>query len=403
VTVAVRVARAEERAPVVESIVSAFGGTVRPEDDLGPFLGLFEPERILAAVDGEALVGGCGAFSFRLSVPGGGEAGCAGVTIVSVAPTHRRRGVLTEMMRRLLDDARARGEPLAALFASEGAIYGRFGFAWTGDLTIEAEARRIVFREPPEPGARLRLLSPEEALAALPPLYEAERRRRPGLLARDERWWRDHRLQDAEWSRRGGGPMFRALLELDAEPAGYALYRLHPGDGYLPALTLQAIEVLASSPVAARELWRFLFSVDLVEKVRGWFLPADDPLPLLVTEPLRLHAGLGDGLWLRLVDVEAAFAAREVVGPGAVVVDLADAFCPWNEGRWRVAAGGAARTEEPADLALGAEELAAAYLGGASVARLAAAGRARELSQGAAERADALLRTPRAPWAPEVF
>jgi len=399
----IRVARPDERARVLETIVWAFGGDASQHEP-DRFFALLDPERVLVAADGDGVVGGSGAFTFRMSVPGGADAGCAGITVVSVLPSHRRRGLLTRMMRRLLDDAHARGEPLAALFASEGAIYGRYGFAWAiDDRHLEADATRIAFRDPPDAGVRVRLLSPDEALERLPPLYEAERARRPGMLLRDERWWREHRLFDPEFRRRGGGPLFHALLELDGEPSGYALYRLRRTEQpKLLGLALQVLELLAPSPRAARELWRFLFSIDLVRRVDAFCLPADDPLPLLVGEPAALGLGVRDGLWLRLVDVGAALAAREL-GPGAVVVELADGFCPWNEGRWRIAADVVARTEEQADLALGADALAAAYLGGWTLARLASAGRVEELAPGSLARADALLRTERAPWCPENF
>jgi predicted acetyltransferase len=370
---------------------------------------VLERERMYAAYDGETMVATAADFRLALTVPGG-ELTAAGVTLVGVLPTHRRQGILTRLMRAELDAVAGRGEPLAILWASEGSIYGRYGYGMaTLGMSMEAERDRMRLRGDPPPAGRVRLVDEAEAARVLSAIYDRARREVPGMFERTEAWWRNYRLPDPEHHRRGAGPRFFAVLELDGADEGYARYRVKDDwqDG-VPASALRVVEVIATSPTAERELWRYLFGVDLVHKVEAWNLPVDHPLLLLVTEPRRLRPRVGDGLWLRLVDVERALAGRSYAGDGALALELSDAFMPANAGVWRLeVSGGEARVDratgsEP-DLRLDVADLGSAYLGGFGFAQLARAGRAEELTDGALERADALFRTPRAPWCPEVF
>ena len=160
---------------------------------------------------------------------------------------------------------------------------------------------------------------------------------------------------------------------------------------------------MATSPEATAEIWRFLFDVDWMDRVRAGLLPVDHPLFLLLAEPRRLAYRMGDGLWVRLVDVGAALGARTYRAGEPVVLDVADAFCPWNEGRWRVGQGAVARTEDDAALRLDVSALGSVYLGGFTFGQLARAGRLAELEPGGIDRADTLFATDRAPWCPEIF
>src|SRR5438067_511273 len=117
----------EELRDALNAIGHYFGGENTVED-AQRFAQWIDIDRMHAAFDDGRIVGGAGAFSYRVSVPGGGSVGMGGTTVVGVLPTHRRRGVLTKMMRAQLEDCRARGEQGAYLWASEGTIYGRFGF-----------------------------------------------------------------------------------------------------------------------------------------------------------------------------------------------------------------------------------------------------------------------------------
>jgi predicted acetyltransferase len=355
-----------------------------------------------AAFEGNRIVGGAGAFTYRMSVPGGGSVPAGGVTVVGVLPTHRRRGVLTSLMRAQLEDCRARGDVAAFLWASEGTIYPRFGYglaARIGEMTLARERTR--FAVPFEPRGVMRLVDLEEASRLFPPLYERAFAQRPGMFTRSPEWWATRRLLTGP---RTPSPKNLALLELDGEPAGYAIYLVkqdwHAGSSR-GTVTIQ--EAIAPTPEATRELWRWLLDFDWTSEFAMDLLPIDHELFLLLAEPRRMRFQLNDGVWVRLVDVGAALASRSYTGDGDVVLDVTDAFLPENAGRWRVGPGGAERTDADAEVALDVTGLGSVYLGGFSFADLVRGSRAVELAPGAVERADALFRTGIAPWCPEIF
>lgn len=361
------------------------------------------PERAVAAYDDGRPVGFSASYEFELTIPGG-TVPTAGVTWVGVMPTHRRRGILRSFMEQLFADARSSGEPLAALYASEAAIYGRFGYGVaTHWLDLNAESRRTVFRD--DPGARgtVRLVDEDEAFERFPPIYERLRIDRPGMLSRSEHWWRRHRLADYEHRRRGASKRFNALLELDGEDAAYAVYRVKEDwdEGY-PRGEVRLTEAFATSPESTRDLWRYLFTIDLTTRVQcGLFDPAS-PLFLMVVDPRALHLKVFDGMWLRLVDVEDALRRRSYAGDDDVVLEVRDTTLSENAGRYRVGTT-VERTDDDADVSLDVADLASAYLGAFSFERLASAGRADELRPGSLARASALFRTSLPPYCPEVF
>jgi predicted acetyltransferase len=296
-----------------------------------------------------------------------------------------------------------RKEPLAILWASEAPIYGRFGYGLaTKAAKVSIERDRAVFRDRPEPVGATRLVTLEQAVDLIPDVFDRVCAETPGMFARSKVWWESSPLADPEHARRGGGPLFCAVFELEGEPEAYALYRLK-GDWEegVPNTKLFIREVMATSTVALREIWRFLFGVDLVARVDTWGLPPDYPLFLMLTEPRRLRMTLGDALWVRLVDLQAALQARSFYGGEPVVLDVRDSFCPWNEGAWSIP--DVERTDADPDLKLDAADLGSAYLGGFSFAELARAGRVEELREGGIARADALFRTDTTPWCSEVF
>jgi predicted acetyltransferase len=162
-------------------------------------------------------------------------------------------------------------------------------------------------------------------------------------------------------------------------------------------------ELVAATPEARAVLWAFLLDQDLTRTVTWELAPVDEPLWLMVTDPRAVRRKLGDGLWVRLVDVAAALAAREYATDPEVVLEVTDAFCPWNEGRYQLAGGACQPTDAEPDLALDVTALGAAYLGGPTLHELAAAGRVRELRPGELARASSAFRGEVAPWCPEVF
>lgn len=360
-------------------------------------------QRALAAFDDGRAVALAGAYEFELTIPGG-QLPCAGVTWVGVQPTHRRQGILRRLMTQQLADAREWGEPIAALWASEASIYGRFGYGLAGPIaTLKADSGRIELRDDPGRQGTWRLVDAGTAYDLVRPVHEHVRRARPGMLTRTEHWWRNHRLADPEAWRRGASEKFYAVLELDGAVAGYAIYRVKGewDDGF-PKGTVHVMEAFGTSPVAEREVWRYLFGIDLTTTVDAFPFDPASPLFLMVRDSRALHLGLHDGLWLRLVDVHAALRARSYRGGEPVVVRVRDELCPRNEGGYRLG-GDAGRTDAPPDLELDVADLAAVYLGAFDFEHLARADRVRELNPGALERASDLVHTSVPPFCPEVF
>ncbi|MBV2356537.1 GNAT family N-acetyltransferase [Streptomyces sp. J2-1] len=391
------------------NLVRAFGAGPVSEEERELDRSLTECDRSLGAWDGELCVGTSGAFSFRITVPGGAPVPAAGVTMVSVAATHRRRGVLTAMMRRLLDDARGRGEPLAVLLASEPAIYGRFGYgAATAKVSAEIDTGRVTLAVPPGTDAvRLRYADPVAALPECEAVYAALVPTRPGLLVRRPGWERAVVL-DPEIHRDGASALQCVVAERDGEVTGYARFRTKVGwgpSGHDGTVTLEDLDAL--DPASGAALWRFLFGIDLMSKLVVRRRPVDDAWQHLVSDTRRCLPRLSDSGYVRLVDVGAALAARTYQAPVDVVLAVEDDFCPWNAGSWRLSgdAKGAVceRTGDAPELALSARELGAAYLGGTSLAALASAGRVRELRPGALAEASVAFGSVRAPWLPHGF
>jgi predicted acetyltransferase len=372
------------------------------DDDYARHSKMLPLDRFYAAYDDGTPVGTAADFPFLLTVPGG-ELAAGGVTWVAVMPSHRRKGILTQLMRRELDDIHERGEPLAVLWASEAAIYGRFGYGIAAPtVQMDADKSRFAFRDDPGPQGRVRMVELGDAVEPCMRIYEQVRTRVPGFTARNREWWETYRLADPEQWRHGNSPKYVAVVELDGEPEAYAIYRVKQDwQQGVSHSRVRLVETLATSATAERELWRFVFGIDLIARVDGRHDPGS-PLFLMVVDPRSLNLRVSEGLWLRLVDLEGALAGRSYASDDEVVVEVRDEFCPWNVGRWRIG-GGVVRTDDDAELELDVADLASAYLGAFSFSSLAAAERVRELSDGAVARADALFRTARPPYCPEDF
>ena len=388
---------------------AAFGEALSPEA-FEHGRRLLEMDRVIGAKDGDRWVATAAAYSFRLTVPGGREIGAPGLTDVSVAPSHRRRGILRAMMTWVLDQAVERGEPVAILWASESAIYQRLGYGiGTLQSTFDIERTRIRFTRPVEPIGRMRIVDRDEALTLIPPVYEAIRRRTPGAVSRNEGRWANDLLFDAEWMQRGNGTKFMAVLEVDGEVRGYVLYRvLNQWDDRGPDNVVLVLEVIGLDHASERTTWSWVMDLDLAGHVRGQRGPVPHPLLLELTEPRRMGLTIRDALLIRIVDVRAALEGRGYAAPGSLTFDLTDVDRPLNDGRWRLEVaddGGAmltAATEEP-DLRLDTSDLATVYLGAFRFADLAYAGRVTECRPGAVAAADQLFATGATAWCSMIF
>jgi predicted acetyltransferase len=380
-----------------------------PEDERDIGASVFEPDRSLVAEDGGRIVGHAAAYTRDLTVPGA-IVPAAHVTLVGVAPTHRRRGLLSRMMRRQLDEVAAAGrEPIAVLWASETKIYPRYGYGLAAQrLRADIMTREVSLPAPPPDAAgTLRVVDPADAVADFAKVYEQVRADRTGWSDRDDRWWR-FVLSDLPSQRDGGTALLGVVHDTPHGPTGYALWRSESRwDAHGPDGTVRVREVVAADPVAYAALWRFLLSVDLTRSATAGFLALDEPLQHLVDEPRRLGTAVQDALWVRIVDLPAALAARRYVTDVDVVLEVTDPQLPRNTGRWRLTGGpdGAScvRTSDDADLACTALELGAAYLGATTLSALAAAGRVGELTPGSLRRASAAFGWHRMPNPTEVF
>lgn len=383
----------------------AFGEDINDEDD-AHFRDGFEFERSLAVFDGPQIVGTAGAYSLAMTVPGGPQP-VAGVTVVSVAPTHRRRRLLTALMTQQLHDLGDRGEPVATLWASESAIYGRFGYGLASrQATVTVRRGEGRFRGAPADDGQLRLTESDDrdTFAAV---YDAAAATRPGFFARDDHWWRDL-AYDPERHRDGASPLVGVVHETRGSPDGYALYRTKwASEAGLPAGELRVAEMIAATPTAYAAVWRYLLDLDLMASVVARRRPVDDPLEHLLADPRRLRTQVSDGLWVRLVDVRRALAARTYSAPVDVVVEVRDPLLPRNDGCLRLSGDTDGATCQPTgdrpELSLDVVDLGAAYLGGTSLAALARAGRVVEHRPGALDRAAIAFLGVTAPYCPQVF
>ncbi len=398
----------DEFAAFVRTDAAAFGVHLN-DDEIARARPSFELDRSLAAFADGRIVATTGAYSFDLTLPGPATLPIAGVSYVAVLPTHRRQGLLRRLMRRQLDDLRARGEAVAVLTASESSIYGRFGYGpATSVAYFEITRTHAAFARPFDSGGRLRLLDHVAAFEALLDVYDRVRRRQPGALSRGPEKWREL-LSYPSGTEDAAARLFYVVHNSGGRPDGVAVYSVENrwSEG-LPDGLLLVRELFAETPGAYAALWRYCLDADLIGTIKAERRPVDEPLRWLLAEPRRLRVTRwSDDLWLRLVDVPAALAARRYAASGSVVLDVRDEFCPWNNGRYRLdgdPTGAACRpTTAPADLALDVADLAAVYLGGVRFGPLASAGRVGELMPGALARADALFVADPAPWCATAF
>ncbi|MFD8750765.1 GNAT family N-acetyltransferase [Kitasatospora sp. NPDC059577] len=371
------------------------------EDGSGVFWSAFEMDRALLAVSPEGKpVGTAGAYSFELTLPGGAAVPVAGVTAVGVLPTHRRRGVLTAMMRHQLAQVRERGEFLSVLLASEASIYGRFGYGpatYTRRLTVPRH--RAALAAPRARGAAeafaagsVEVLRRAECGELLEEVYDRYRRVQPGALSRPHRWWASGAGQPPV----APAPRYVAVhRDADGVPDGYASYWLDAPD------ILTVDETVAVDDAVFTALAGFLLGHDLVSEVVFKHLPTEHPLRWQLVD---FNAGQlsksTDWLWVRILDVPRALTARGWSVDGELVLDVDDPFLG-ERGRYLLTVrGGEAdcvTTDREPDLSLDVRDLGSVYLGGTAPSTLVRAGHVLAHRPGAAALADALFGAERPP------
>ena len=381
----------------------AFGDTFKPERLEDEQL-VVEYDRMLGVADGADLVASAGVYSFELTLPGGALVPMAGVTWVSCLPSHRRRGILTQMMRHQLDDIASRGESLAGLGASEAVIYNRFGYGVASQF-VSAKLRksRAQLRSGSSAGGRMRMVWEEERLKSLAPVFDAWRRQRPGAVNRTDGRW-EVILRDREYERHDASTWFFAIHEDDSgRPDGYVGYRIKgdPED----YRTVLVEELVAIEPEVEAALWEFVFSVDLTDRVEVRVDPIDSQLPWRLADQRAYEcSGVHDHLWVRVMDTVAALAARAYSTEDSLVLEVIDPFRPDGAaaGRFRVTGGPDGATCAPEgsaapDITVPVEALGSAYLGTVRWTTLAAANRVSG-SASALHRADAMFESTPLPF-----
>jgi predicted acetyltransferase len=354
------------------------------------------------------VVGTLRSFTTDPVAPGGTRVVTSALTNVTVSPTHRRQGLLTNMITRDLNESKERGEVLSALIAAEYPIYGRFGYGpavASVELLIEARAR---FRAPADRGT-VELVDPSSMRDQLPPVYETARRAWPGAVPRPDRWW-DVELGLAPFpSRDNRYPRFLAVSrDPDGTIDGFVTYTTEEiWERNRPVGILRVEDLIGVDDAATARLWRYCLEIDWIHQVRAFGRSVDELLPwLLVDARLAFEDRRGDLQWVRVLDPAAALAGRRCLCAGSETLEIVDPF-GLAAGRFTLEGGpdGAQcrPTTSDADLVLAVDVLGAIYLGGVSLLSMARGGGVEEITPGALARADAMFRGQVAPWCPTSF
>lgn len=364
---------------------------------------LLEPGRTIGAfVDGQ-LVGTADAVTSRLTLPGGATVSHAAVTHIGVLPSFTRRGVATDLVRHQLHDVAARGESVATLRASEATIYGRYGYGVASFAqTVEVQTARAAFRPGVAPGDPVCLLDPADVWDRLPRIYADNRPSRPGTIDRPDEWWQGVQLRTES----GTGAWYVAVSGAAGAETGFVRYRPVDTDTWFVSnqRTIVVEDLFAPTADSYLGLLRFLFGLDLIDRVVFWILPADDPLPaLLIDRRAALLTATQDETWLRIVDAEKVLATRRYNADVAVTLAVEDPLIPENSITVSISGDGSERTDRPPQIRVGIEGLAAVLLGGTTWRNLTLAGLARADDPADTALADRLFAVPESPFAGFIF
>lgn len=363
-------------------------------------------ERTRCGFDGDLMVGTSGAFEFEMTVPGG-SVSCAGTTMVSVIPTHRRRGILRQMMRSHLDDVLDHGEPIAALWASDSAIYGRFGYGLASiNQAIDVKRSKVKFhRNAPEP-TPVRMIGVEKAESILPSFFEDLRVDIPGFFHRTDAWWEHRRFSDPETSRDGMTSQRYGVVDGENGIEGYVQFRLKSDwEGGHGAGQVVVRELLGTTPESWVGLWHFVLGHDLVDVISARNRPTWEPLFDLLEGVRRARATRSDALWVRLMDVPAALTARRYSAPIDLVFEVDDPMGDVTGSYWLHGDESGVEcvlTEKRGTIRLDLEDLGGCYMGRSRFTELARSGRVSG-DHGHLAAADRAFHWDPQPWCPEIF
>jgi predicted acetyltransferase len=391
------------------TIDRGFGGHYEPDHDTYQLdLKTFTPDMSMGAFDGHDIVATSGAIAFESAVPGGAIIKNAGVTGVTVATTHRRQGILTNMMKRLLKQEREKGQPVASLWASESIIYGRFGYGMSiQHENILIDTRKAAIKHMPKVPGKIRFVNQAEARKVFPEAWEASVNSHSGIPRRDDRSWDRMFMETA--SNDGWSKPWLIVYEEDGNALGcakYMLKELHVFGEQVHGL-VNADMVMHSNAASHAALWNHLLNVDLYDTVSNWRSPVDDGLPWMLADQRQLERKPYDGVWYRMLDTAAALSTRTYMAEDSLVLEVEDSYIPEWRGRFELTGGPDGATCVPttraADITIPTASLSTIYLGGAKLADLERAGRAEENVDGSIARADAMFASERAPWCPLMF
>lgn len=404
-TLSIRPITDDEVSAFRHALMSTFGEEADEADPGGNerVRKLVARERMWGAFDGTTVVGTAATFDHEIGVPGGSSLPIAGLTMVTVRPTHRRRGILREMMRLHLADARDRGVPASGLWASESQIYRRFGYglaAMHDTIEVHATASVRFTSRWADANDAVEAIDEVAARQVLPAIYARATASRPGALRRSDLWWQERRFLETPFQRRGASRRRHVIARRGAENVGFVAYRQRPAFANgLPSGKVEINELHGIDARAEASLWKFAMTIDLFPSVVWWSAPVDCTLPWMLEDWRRVQRQRFDNLWLRIEDIPATLALRSYAHEGRLRFSVDGTTWELNalDGKGRCT-----RTTEPAQIAMDLPTLASLYLGAVSASMLARA----ELIRGDAAAlalADCLFGSVVAPWCPEVF
>ena len=359
----------------------------------------FDFDRTLAVIHKNGIIGGCVSSPYLLNIPGG-QVNVAAVADVSVLPNHRRKGILTKMMRTQLSNIYKKGESFAALWAEESPIYGRFGYGissfhenWVLNRQHNEFNTNIANK------GTIEYLNPSKITESLPQIYERATLDVPGIIQRPKMYWQVI-AEDFESKRNNESKMQHVTYSEGNHITGYASYRTVPAG-------ISVHELIGMDLNSVITLWRFCLDMDLRLQAQIYRRPLDDIFPLLLKDPGRLSRAIKEGLWLRLVDVQKALTLRKYSLQTRLVIRVIDSFCQWNDQTFELQTDGKDNNCLPSnsnpDICISVSDLASVYLGTIKFSTLLKCGRIQQETDNAVHKADMMFSYKQAPWSPFYF